>query len=583
MGLIRRRFLAGSLAAGAVGASALPVRAQTPNVDLARRDSVSVYDFGAVGDGVTDDTQAIQRCLSYAAHSRCRRVMIGADHVITDLDLTRLYYVGLVLEGTNATHQPAPNHANFIVRGSASQGLDISGTSGLVLRNLTFTGLSADPPRCAIFASRIAGSIESYGHSLENVRCYGRYTSAAVYNYAGEVWSFRQGDFRNDAGAATLYFTTRNSLGLASKFRATDAHVRPLTVTTLSNLNVYHTSPNGAAIWFEQDPGSSTDATVQQIAIEHCYVVARGHAQATFRFTDIVGNVRIVGCTDESFARGDADAAAACIAVDGTRTLRGMALEDNVFFPRTTIIDARAPVQDYRASQNYVWNTPRTWRFAHLSNAVHATLFHNEFFIVTGYAERVDVRAVDDDTATTHVRMAGAAQGHDAALISPLPPQGRLDARRSGQILFDNAHQRFFIAVAATAVGSAMGSWREAGERMVAEALPQSGNFAAGQLIWRARPAPGTGIGWVCIESGSLGEIGFVTGQVDAGSQSLRIQRGAAPGVGCYVRIDGCPDTVQIVAVDGDICTLDTMLSCAASGQVHLQPPRFAEWGAVSV
>ena len=579
MGLVRRRFLAGSLAAGA---SAISASAQTAKLDSARRDSVSVYDFGAVGDGVTDDTQAIQRCLAYAARARCRRVMIGADHVITDLDLTRLYYVGLILEGTNATHQPAPNHANFIVCGSTSQGLDISGTSGLVLRNLTFAGLPSDPPCCAIFASRIAGSIESYGHSLENVRCYGRYTSAAVYNYAGEVWSFRQGDFRNDAGAATLYFTTRNSLGLASKFRATDAHVRPLTVTTISNLNVYHTSTNGAAIWFEQDPGSTIDSTVQQIAIEHCYVVARGHAQATFRFTDIVGSVRIVGCTDESFARGDTDAAAACIVVDGTRTLRGMALEDNVFFPRTSIIDARAPVQDYRASQNYVWNTPRFWRFTHLANATHATLFHNEFFIVTGQADRVDVRAVDDDTATNHVRLAGIVQGHDATLISPLPPQGRLEPQRSGQVLFDSAHQRFFIAVAAATAGSAVGSWREAGERMVADTLPQSGNFAAGQLIWRARPAPRTGIGWVCIESGSLGETGFVTGHVEAGSRLLRIERGAVPAVGCYVRIEGCPDTVQIVAIDDEFCTLDTAVSRAASGRVYLQPPVFAEWGTIS-
>ncbi|WP_250452949.1 hypothetical protein [Caballeronia sp. ATUFL_M2_KS44] len=550
MGLMRRRFLFGSLV-GAVGASAVPAVADTPKTDALSGDAVSVYRFGAAGDGVTDDTQAVQRCLAYAARARCRRVIIGANHVITDLDLTGLYYGGLIIEGANTTHQPGPNHANFIVRGSTSQGLDISGTSGLVLRNLTFAGLPSDAPRCAIFASRVAGSNESYGHSFENVRCYGSYTRAAVYNYAGEVWSFRQGDFRNDKGAATLYFTTCNSLGLVSKFRETDARVRPLTVTSISNLTVYHSARDGSAIWFEQDPGTPPDATVQQIAIEHCYVVARGHARATFRFSDIVGNVRIVACTDESFARADADAAGTCILVDGTRTLRGMALEDNVFFPRVAVIEARAPVRDYRAAQNYVWNKPRFWRFAQLSNATHATLFGNEFFIVTGRAERVVVSCADRETDANNVHVPSAPLAGDAALISPPLPHRRLEPH--------------------------------AGRRLVAHTLPGSGNFAIGQLVWRANPAPGTSIGWVCIESGTLGEIGDVHGAISAGSDLLNITKGPMPRVGCYVRMPSLLPGAQIIAIENGACRLDRVSVRACSGRVELVSPRFAEWGAIGV
>jgi hypothetical protein len=409
----RRRFLLGSLTAADVAFEQAARGAPSRSAQERPRDALLAYDFGAVGDGVTDDTRAIQRCLSFAATARCRRVLVGSNHVITDLDLTRLYYPGLVIEGTNTTHQPAPTHGNFIVRGSGAQGLDISGTSGLVLRNLTIVGLPADAPRCGIFASRVVGSNESYGHSFENVRCYGRFTRAAIYNFAGEVWSLRQGDYRNEAGNATLYFTSCNSLGLVSKFCQADVRVRPLTVTTLSHLTVYHTARDGAAIWFEQDPGTPPDATVQQIAIEHCYVVARGQARATFRFSDIVGNVRIVACTDESFARHDADAAPACILVDGARTLRGLALEDNVFFPRKFVIDAQAPVQDYRALQNYVWNKPRVWRFARLANATHATLFDNETFIVSERAQQVEVKAVDSATAASNVRLPYGRLSHD--------------------------------------------------------------------------------------------------------------------------------------------------------------------------
>jgi hypothetical protein len=592
MGIRRRGFLAASLAASAAGVAAAPAIATDDRLaqaapgaalsgaDGRRYESLSVYDFGAVGDGVTDDTAAIQRCLRFAARSHCRRVLVGSNHLITDLDLTRLYYGGVILEGINTTHQPAPDHANFIVHGSASQGLDISGTSGLVLRNLTFSGLPSDAPRCAVFASRIAGANESYGHSFENVRCYGRFTRAAIYNYAGEVWSFWQGDYRNDAGMATLYFTTYNSLGLVSKFRETDAHVRPLTVTSINNVTVYHTARGGAAIWFEQDPGTPPDATVQQIAIEHCYVVTRGNARATFRFSDIVGNVRIIACTDESYARGDADAAATCILIDGARTLRGLALEDNVFFPRASVIDARAPVQDYRALQNYVWNKPRIWRFARLANATHATLFGNEIFIVTDRADTVEVRPVDQVTGANNVRLPAGALNHGTALVWPLSPDGRLEPERSGQVVFDSAHQRFFVAVAAATTAAV--SWREAGERMVADALPGNGNFASGQLIWRANPAPGMSIGWVCIENGSLGEIGVVHGTIEGGSSTLTVTDASPLAVGRYIRLEALPDAAQIVAIDGRELTLDRVASRGARGRVRLSPPRFAEWGTIS-
>ena len=587
MGLERRGFLVRWLAPIAAVLAAAPGKAFPQAASHAAlhsgdgkpRDSLSVYDFGAVGDGVTDDTRAIQRCFSAAARSRCRRVLVGSNHLITDLDLTRLYYAGLVIEGINTTHQPAPDHANLIVHGGASQGLDISGTSGLVLRNLTFAGLPSDAPRCAVFASRVAGAIESYGHSFENVRCYGRFTRAAIYNYAGEVWSFWQGDYRNDAGMATLYFTSYNSLGLASKFRETDAHVRPLTVTSINNLTVYHTARDGAAIWFEQDPGTRPDATVQQIAIEHCYVVARGNARATFRFSDIVGNVRIVACTDESFARGDADAAATCILIDGARTLRGLALEDNVFFPRTSVIDARAPVQDYRALQNYVWNKPRIWRFARLANATHATLFDNEIFMVTEHADAVEVKPVDQVTGANNVRLPAGQLNHGAALVWPLPPDGRLEPERSGQIVFDSAHQRFFVAVAAA---TATVGWREAGERTVADTLPCSGNFASGQLIWRANPAPGASIGWVCIASGSLGDIGMVYGAIEAGSSVLTVTDASTLALGRYICLEGLPDVSQIVAMNDCEVTLDRLASRGAQGRLHLGPPRFAEWGTIA-
>jgi hypothetical protein len=250
-----------------------------------------------------------------------------------------------------------------------------------------------------------------------------------------------------------------------------------------------------------------------------------------------------------------------------------------VFFPRTTVIDARAPVQDYRALQNYVWNKPRIWRFARLANATHATLFGNEIFTVTEHAEAVEVKPVDQVTGANNVRLPAGQFNHGSALAWPLSPDGRLEPERSGQVVFDSAHQRFFVAVAA---GTAAAIWREAGERTVADGLPCSGNFASGQLIWRANPTPGANIGWVCVASGSLGELGIVYGAIEAGSTVLKVTDASTFTVGSYIRFEVVPDVSQIVAIDGREVTLNRVALHDVQGRVHLSPPRFAEWGTIS-
>lgn len=50
-----------------VAASAALTGASRPAIAAGSRNSPNVYDFGAVGDGVTDDSAAFSRALQYAA------------------------------------------------------------------------------------------------------------------------------------------------------------------------------------------------------------------------------------------------------------------------------------------------------------------------------------------------------------------------------------------------------------------------------------------------------------------------------------------------------------------------------------
>lgn len=72
--------------------------AQDRTVKAKLQETVSVKDFGAVGDGVTDDTAAIQAAINYAANSRRQKVIFPSGHYV----VTTLY-----------DHYDAVNNPNY--------------------------------------------------------------------------------------------------------------------------------------------------------------------------------------------------------------------------------------------------------------------------------------------------------------------------------------------------------------------------------------------------------------------------------------------------------------------------------------
>jgi hypothetical protein len=88
---------------------------------------------------------SINNAITELATSKVRELPFGWNHLVSNVNATNLYYSGLVLRGQNTSQQPVPitgqpANGTIIVSGTGSQGLDISGTSGLTLRDLTSSG-----------------------------------------------------------------------------------------------------------------------------------------------------------------------------------------------------------------------------------------------------------------------------------------------------------------------------------------------------------------------------------------------------------------------------------------------------------
>lgn len=104
----RRKFLR-SFAAGAVLSAALPTEAIAQTA--ARAETFNVRDFGAIGDGNADDTEAFQKAISAAVKFPNGRVVIvpsGIYRITSSLTLESTLLLGLAAGGWPADSRPLP-------------------------------------------------------------------------------------------------------------------------------------------------------------------------------------------------------------------------------------------------------------------------------------------------------------------------------------------------------------------------------------------------------------------------------------------------------------------------------------------
>ena len=340
------------------------------------------FAYGAVGDwnGTTgtDDTTAVQACITAALSLKVKRIQLGNHKITGGLNLTNLYQCGIIIEPLN--RQADNNIANLAVFGATNQGVDISGTEGLVFRDIIIYGDTATPPRCGVFASRTTVANYSQFHKFENVQFTGSFSKAALYNYGGEEWDMSKVRCYLTSGHG-MYHTSKNSLGLTSAFATSSSSTPTLTATNIRDRCTFQIHGTGNyAIWFEsKTSGTQADANsvIGAIKIDANYFAA---ADATntpgscIRMDDVVGPVSITRNTDESAINVHCATSflyMTCVGTgaSGDSICQGLDISGNAFLGannRLYVVDASgADVSSFTINNNK-YGTNLTYKFRRL-------------------------------------------------------------------------------------------------------------------------------------------------------------------------------------------------------------------------
>lgn len=463
-------------------------------------DFVSVKDYGAVGNGVTDDTAAINAAIAVAlTATRGGTVFFPAGN----------YLVGEI-NATNATaifsrclHLKGDGRfiTTLTAKAAGAVILNLTGTNDALIEDLSIDSTTY-ASQCAILMARSTTSTNCNNNKFRNVYTTGSYTVAAMVCNGSESSYFFGCRFENTNAAANYrcLWTGGGSgvkalQGIIATYGGTILDTNnPNTDNKMYGCEFYAPFASAYPVRFSVNASwNFYGCTIVCGSVNNARLVTYGDASGG-KFNGPIG---WYGCHFEVFGTGNTahwfNCAGGTIYFDGISSYSGY----YIFSNNTAVIDFdRTIVNELPILQSSTWTTPTTSPNSSGTSAYLYALFSCSFS------------------------------------LKPNPTDGNLylTGYINANTIIDVNN---FYPGATRYVGSQHSS--------VASALPTVGSFTIGETIYRETPVVGQPIGWKCTVSGTLGTLngGATTGSITTGTNVLTVSSATGLAEGQRISVAG--------------------------------------------
>ncbi len=207
-------------------AASLSPTMSAPGPDFGGRNArtvAEVHQFGAMGDGVSDDSAAIQKAVDSGAQVYLPAYYNGtAQRYLITRPINCVNRSGpTVFAGDELGEfdQHGPHGSTIIVRTGPKPAFDTSGSQDVEFRELSIVAMAPNASAIAIFEARSKSIPFAQNHRYQNVNIYLYSDMSAnhgsgrigIYNYGAELWSAYNLHIEADI---PLYFSNENELGI---------------------------------------------------------------------------------------------------------------------------------------------------------------------------------------------------------------------------------------------------------------------------------------------------------------------------------------------------------------------------------
>ena len=205
---------------------------------------VSVKDFGAKGDGVTDDTEAVQAAL---AASLQVFVPPGKYLVTSPIRLrSNQHIVCANSQGTFAGPTGAvATGTQIYAKHTGNAILDLTGQGGDLVEGCTLVGDAGTTPKSGIYLTRV-GTASAGEHTFRDLTVTGSFSATGVYIVTSEnnSWENLRVDIRGGGATYAIYGSPANDLG----FLPTSTEGGSTEANYFRNLTALNYNTGGAAV-----------------------------------------------------------------------------------------------------------------------------------------------------------------------------------------------------------------------------------------------------------------------------------------------------------------------------------------------